>query len=246
MLRRMTPRQALCRLAAAAALLPASAGLAVPLMELAAVPPSGLPAAWQLVGLPQQHKPFTQYQVVQFDGQAVLRVAANASYGNLVHALPPGTPAGRLAWRWRLDEANPRTDLHRRAGDDSAVKVCASFDLPDRAVPFIERQLMRLARLRSGQPLPAATLCYVWDPQLPTGAVLDNAYTRRVRLMVLRGEGSALHTWVTEQRDLRADFLRLFGDEAAEAPPLQAIVLSADADNTQGHSLAHVSELSLE
>jgi Protein of unknown function (DUF3047) len=246
----MTPWQALCRMVACASLLVAPAGHAVPLLPLGALvdadavaPP---PPPWQVVGLPQQSKPVSRYQVVMLEGLPVLRLGAQASYGNLVHPLPAGTPAGQLTWRWRVDEPNRLADLQRRQGDDAAVKVCAAFDLPDGAVPFVERQLLRLARLRTGEHLPAATVCYVWDDHLPGNTTLDNAYTRRVRLMVLRGVGTPLHTWATERRDLRADFLRLFGDEAAEAPPLQALVLSADADNTQGRSLAHVADLNLE
>jgi Protein of unknown function (DUF3047) len=246
----MSPLQALCRLAACAFLLCAPAGHAVPLLPLSALadadavaPP---PPPWQLVGLPKQHQPLTRFQVVMLDGHPALRVSAQASYGNLLHALPAHPPAGLLAWRWRLDLPNPLADLRQRQGDDAAIKVCAAFDLPDKAVPFVERQLLRLARLRTGEHLPAATVCYVWDGQLPAGTALDNAYTRRVRLIVLHGPGSPLHTWLAERRDLRADFLRLFGDEAAEVPPLQALVLSADADNTQAHSLAHVADLNLE
>jgi Protein of unknown function (DUF3047) len=175
----------------------------------------------------------------------VLRLAARGSYGNLVHPMPAGTPAGQLAWRWRVDEPNRLVDLQRRQGDDAAIKVCAAFDLPDGAVPFVERQLLRLARLRTGEHLPAATVCYVWDAHLPGGTLLDNAYTRRVRLMVLQGAGTPLHAWVNERRDLRADFLRLFGDEARELPPWLGVAVGADADNTAGHSLAYLRELVL-
>ena len=156
------------------------------------------------------------------------------SYGNLVHELPPGNPGRWLSWRWRIDEANPRADLRTRDGDDAALKVCVLFDLPLDAVPFAERQLLRIARARSGEALPAATLCYVWDPRLPAGTLLDNAHSRRVRWLVLRGAGSPIATWQSERRDVQADFLRAFGDEARAAVPLQAIAVGADADNTKG------------
>lgn len=204
------------------------------------------PRPWHLAGLPKQQQPATTYTLVPLDGRTVLQVRAERSYGNLVHPLPHETFARQLAWRWRLDEPLARADLRERQGDDSAVKVCALFDLPDRAVPFFERQLLKLARLRSGEPLPAATVCYVWDPSLPAGTRLDNAYTRRLRYVVLRGAGEALHQWAAEQRDLHADFLALFGDEAREVPPLLGVAVAADADNTQGRSLAHVSDLTLE
>lgn len=210
-------------------------------------PGSDRPAApWRISGLPGTHKPVTEFSLVTLDGQRVLRVAAQASYGLLLHELPGLSHEHWLSWRWRLDEANPTADLRQRAADDSPIKVCASFQLPLTAVPFVERQVLRLARLRAQEDLPAATVCYVWDAHLPAGTVLDNAFSRRLRYIVLHGPEAPLHTWQTERRDLHADFLRLFGDESRTVPPLRAVAVGADADNTQGHSLAHVDALRLD
>ena len=204
------------------------------------------PAPWQAVGLPNQSKPFTRFSVVNLDGQRVLRVEAQASYGNLVHPLTDNPAAHRLSWRWRLDEPNAAADLRRKDGDDSPIKVCALFDLAASAVPFVERQLLRVARLRAGDNLPGASVCYVWDAHLAPGTVLDNAFTRRIRFIVLRGPETPLHGWVSEQRDVWADFKRLFGDEADAVPPLVGVAIGADADNTQSHSLAHVATITLD
>ena len=203
-------------------------------------------APWHVVGLPQQTKPLTRYSVVTLDGQRVLRVEAHASYGNLVHPVLEQPNGHVLHWHWRLDEPNPAADLRRREGDDSPLKVCALFDLPTTAVPFIERQVLRIARLRSGEMLPAASVCYVWDARLPPGTVLDNAYTRRLRMIVLRGPEAPLHAWREERRDVWVDFLRLFADEAQVVPPLVGIGIAADADNTQARSLGHVGPIALE
>ncbi len=204
------------------------------------------PAPWQLRGLPQQKEPFTRFSRVDLDGQSVLRVQAEASYGYLVHALPPLAPARWLSWRWRVDQGNAQADLRTRDGDDAALKVCVMFDLPLDAVPFGERQLLRLARSRSAEPLPSATLCYVWDSRLPPGTVLDNAYSRRVRWMVLHGAGSPTSTWQSERRDVHADFLRAFGDESRSVPSILAIAVGADADNTRARSVAYLAALRLE
>ncbi len=221
---------------------------------LAAGPPLAQPAGpgeqpaapWRETGLPKQAVPLTRYSVVNLDGQRVLRIDAQASYGNLVHALQPPVAAHQLAWRWRIDVPNPLANLRRKSGDDSPLKVCALFDLPLSAVPFVERQLLRLARLRTGEALPAATICYVWDNQLAPETVLDNAYSRRIRMIVLHGSEAGLHTWYSEQRDVWADFLRLFADETQVVPALLGIAIAADADNTQGHSLAHLSSITLD
>ena len=201
---------------------------------------------WHVMGLPQQTKPHTRFQVVSLGGQRVLRVDAHASYGNLVHPLLEPPAALRLRWRWRVDTPNLAADLHRKDGDDSPVKLCVLFDLPTSAVPFVERQVLRIARLRSGELLPAASVCYVWDAHLPPGTVLDNAFTRRIRMVVLRGPEAPLHTWHSEQRDVVADFLRLFGDEVSAPVPLVGVAIAGDADNTQGHSVAHVSAVTLD
>lgn len=210
-----------------------------------------LGTGWRFNGLPDQKAPPTRYDSVLLDGQRVLRVQADASYGHLVHDLPPRRAAeGLLSWRWRLDQANPLVNLREKAGDDVALKVCISFDLPLAQVPFVERQVLRLARSRTGQALPAATVCYVWDPTLPAGTVLDNAYSRRLRMIVVRGQGDRTGTgaWVTERQDVDADFRRLFGDElpggaSGNLPAVTAVAVSADADNTGGHSLGHVATL---
>jgi len=217
-----------------------------PLLTALVGPDDAPQPPWVVVGLPQQSKPVTRYTVVPLDGERVLRVDAAASYGNLVHPVLENLGTHRLHWRWRLDTPNPASDLRRKEGDDSPVKVCALFDLPTSAVPFIERQVLRIARLRSGEMLPAASVCYVWDAHLPPGTVLDNAYSRRIRMIVLRGPEAPLHTWQTEQRDVWADFLRLFGDEASRPVPLVGVAIAGDADNTQGHSVAHVGTVTLD
>lgn len=204
------------------------------------------PAPWQRNGLPAQKMPFTDFSVATLEGQRALRIAAKASYGSLVHPLDQlAEPPQRLSWRWRIDQPNIAADLGSKAGDDNPVKVCLLFDLSLQAVPFMERQLMRIARASTGQELPAATLCYVWDARLPAGTVLDNAYSRRVRMIVLRGPEAPLQRWQAEQRNVAADFKRVFGDEAAQMPPLRAVAIGGDADNTGARSLAYLADLTL-
>lgn len=201
------------------------------------------PLPWRVVGLPQQTLPLTRFAVVDLDGRRALRVESIGAYGNLVHPVDGGV--GTLSWQWRVDRSVVGADLRLKSGDDTALKVCAMFDLPLDALPFWERQKLRLARSLSGEALPAATLCYVWDPSLPAGTLLPNAYTARLRWLVLQGQGRALGAWQAERRDLQADFRRAFGDEAKTLPPLTAIVVGADADNTGGRSLGFVADLAL-
>ncbi len=196
---------------------------------------------WHIKGLPQQAKPLTRFSVVVQDGARVLRVEADHAWGNLVHPLP-NARAGTLAWRWRVDQAPAGADLQHKSGDDAALKVCALFDLPAAQVPFVERQLLRIASARTGEALPTATLCYVWDAQLANGALLHNAYTHRVRYIIVRGTPGQ---WSDERHDLAADFRRAFADETRDVPALTAVGIGADSDNTGSRSVGYLSDLQL-
>jgi hypothetical protein len=231
-------------LAAALATAPAAgAPLLAPLAGAGPVPPP----PWRPALLPRQTKPQSHFDVVDLDGARVLKVESPASYGNLLHLVGAHDGAVHvLSWRWRLDRAIEGADLRYKPTDDAAVKVCVLFDHNLDRVPFVERQVLRWARAMSGEPLPAATLCYVWAPEQVASALLPSAYTRRMRWIVLQGSGSPLAAWHAERRDLREDFLRAFGDEASEMPPIAAVLVGADADNTGGHGLAYVADLVLQ
>ena len=177
-----------------------------------------------------------------------LRIDARASYGNLVHPLALPAGAGRLwlTWRWRVERFADGSDLASKTGDDTAVKVCALFDMPLSRVPFFERALLRLARTRSGEQLPAATVCYVWDRLLPAGSELRNAYTHRMRYVVLQGPKrrcarGAPSVAISLPTSCASSATRLTRCRA-----LIAIAIGADADNTKSESRAHLSDLNLE
>lgn len=197
------------------------------------------PPPWVYAGLPAQKPPATRYAIETTSGVRALRIEADRSYGNLLHPLP-GTAAGLLTWRWKVDKPLSGANLKTKAGDDAALKVCALFDMPRERVPFIERQVLMLAESRLGESLPSATVCYVWDPTLPPDTLVPNAHSRRLRFITV---GGALGAWADQRRDLAQDFLRAFGEESANVPPLRGIAVGADADNTGSSSLAWISEL---
>lgn len=211
---------------------------------------------WQPALLPAQTLPQTRFAAVALPGGAepggwALRIDADASYGNLLH--PFDTPAqrqraaaGTLSWWWRVERPNPTIDLSTRAGDDTELKVCVLFDLPLARVPLGERLLLQLARSRTGEALPAATVCYTADARLASGTRVDNAHSRRVRYLVLRGRGDAPGQWQAESRRVADDFRQLFGDESREVPPVLAVAVGADADNTRGTSRALLARLRLD
>jgi len=206
------------------------------------------PAPWRAVGVPSGKIPLTNFTMADVDGRKVLRIATSKSYGNLVHDLPLGANAAglRLNWRWRLEEALQGADLHTRQGDDSPLKVCVLFDMPLEKLGLIERNLFRMARAASSEKLPSATLCYVWDEKLNPATLLSNAYTSRVRTIVATSGHQHLGQWIIQSRDIAADFRKAFGAESDTLPPMLAVLVGGDADNTGGHSLGYVDDVRLE
>lgn len=212
-----------------------------------AIPGDRLPTPWRVVPFPGGGKPLTRFEVVTLDGARVLKVSTDKSYGWVLHEVPPIVlgPGSRLRWRWRLDQPILDADLKRREGDDSAVKVCALFDMSTARLGFADRLLLSVAKSKTSDPVPAATLCYVWDHLLPTGTETPNVFSSRVRLIVMDSGEALLGQWVTHERDVFADFMHAFGKETDEMPPLIGITVGADSDNTRSLSIAYVGDIAL-
>ncbi len=215
-----------------------------------------LDPAWRFVGFPKQHTelPPTRFEAGRADGVAGVQVATASSYGTLVHDAR-GPAAARLQWRWRLDQplsgGNAPADILTKAGDDAALKVCVMFEHDLNRVPFVERTVLRIARSVSGEALPAATVCYVWDSTHPALTQGANPYTKRVRFISLQGRGAPLARWVQESRDVARDFIDLFADELpdgratprAAAPAVTRVLIGADSDNTASRSKGWVADV---
>jgi hypothetical protein len=216
----------------------------IDLARFSTAPVGAPPAPWKIAAAPGI-KRHTQFDIVALDGVHVLRVRADSSYANLVHELPPSTAATHLAWHWRVDRAIENADLARKSGDDVPARLCALFDLPLDRLSAGDRFKMRLGRMLFDSKLPAATICYVWDAKVAAGTWLANAYTDRVRMLVLRRGSTG--RWFGEARDLRADFATAFPDESrAGLPPVSAIAVSADGDDTGGSALSFFGDIALQ
>jgi Protein of unknown function (DUF3047) len=207
--------------------------------------PGEPPGAWKFATLP--NKVPTRFSIVELGGARVLKVEADESYGNLVHAMrvPIGEKA-QIAWRWRVDKLVEDADLKTRSGDDAAAKLCVFFGFDAAKLPLGERTRLAIGRSTTGQDVPTETLCYVWDNKLPVDTALTNAFTKRVRMIVLQSGAGKLGQWVTQRRNLAADYQRMFSDESeGKLPEVVGVAVSADADNTKGHGLSYFGDVTL-
>src|SRR5215213_934787 len=135
------------------------------------------PAPWRFSTLP--NKAPTKFEITQLDGQKVLKVDADKSYGNLVH--PTRVQLNEettLSWRWKVEEFVEGANLRTKGGDDGAAKMCVFFDFPADRLSVGERTKLALAKNSTGEAVPTQTLCYVWDVKETKGSEFDNAFTK--------------------------------------------------------------------
>jgi len=192
-----------------------------------------LPPGWQRYTM-SRHKPPAAVTVEASDGRSVVHIAADRSAGAIVdrfHAAPDAT----LSWRWKIDHPVARGDLTKRSGDDFAARVYVFFDVPTHALSFGQRMTLALARHLTGENLPAAAICYVWDNHHAVGTVAPNPFYAPVRTFVVESGDGKAGQWTAETRDLAADFRKAFG---RDPPPVTGIAIAADTDNTHGQANA--------
>ncbi len=201
-----------------------------------------VPAPWQYIALPERYaKPLTAIDIHPLDGKKTLRLRADKSWGTVAHSWA-GT-AKTIEFQWRLDKSLLQASFKTKGTEDAAIKVCASFDMPAERMPVGERTLFKLAQFFSREQLPTATLCYVWANAEELGSIHNSPTTARVRYMALDNTSSPLKAWKLHKRNLADDFLKAFGAESPSVPSVTAIIVGADADNTQDTSLSYVADI---
>jgi hypothetical protein len=192
------------------------------------LPHRGPKARWkhQRVG----NRPASHYAATRHAGRAALH--ASSDRGDSLVRIPvqaQGPGLGRLRFSWFVQSLNPDADLKDRALDDAVARVILQFS-GDRSL-FTPRDhlLSEMVQLVTGEPLPFATLIYVWDARYPVGTVITHTRSPRIKLMVVESGSARLGQWVDLDRDIAADYRAAF-DQTTDG--LSGIALMTDSNNT--------------
>lgn len=164
----------------------------------------------------------TSYSIVQRDGVAVLEARANgqASARYLEREIDlERTPW--LKWCWQVSDIHPQLDETTRQGDDYPARVY-------------------LARHTGLLPWQVESVNYVWSSNQPIGTQWPNAFTDKARLLAVESGSQYVGQWVSEVRDVRADFTELFGSDPTS---IDGIALMSDGDNAGVDATAWFSRL---
>ncbi len=185
----------------------------------------------------------TLYNYQKLEGRHAMAVQANASASMLrqvVHIAP--AELGAFKFSWKVADLLAQADMARRDADDSPVRIVLAFEGDRSQFSAKNSMLSELSLLLTGEPLPYATLMYVWCNTRAPGTVIVNPRTDRIRKLVVESGAQHLNQWLDYERDIRADFEKAFG----EAPgALVGIGIMTDSDNTQANARAWYGPLQL-
>lgn len=135
---------------------------------------------------------------------------------------------GAIRFPWKVPALIPGADMARRETEEAMVRIVLTFDGDRTRLSARDRALSELAQLMTGEPLPYATLMYVWCPTRELGSVILNPRTDRIRKLVVESGPARLNQWLDYERDIRADFRQVFGEEPGL---LLHVAIMSDGDN---------------
>lgn len=187
------------------------------------------PENWKPLGV-SNSTPRTRYSLVSDVGVTVMKAEANASASGLSRNVRVNLAEyPEIKWRWKISNVLKGSNINTKEGDDYPARVYVMFDYPLEKLSFSDRTKLRMARALHDPNLPAATICYVWDTKAPAGTVVPSSYTNLMRMIVVESGGARVNRWLEVERDVAADFKTAFGEDA---PPVSAVAIATDTDNT--------------
>ena len=172
----------------------------------------------------EEFKGRTVYRIVQDQGRMVLEADSQGAASGLIKKLDLDiTQRPILSWSWKIAGVLPRGNGLTKQGDDFAARIYVVFP----AFLFWNTRV----------------LTYVWANRLPVGKQWPNAFTGKAVTMIAVNSGNAkAGQWVSHQRDVLADFRRIYGEDP---PDLGAVAVMTDSDNTKGQAKAWYGDITL-
>ena len=210
-------------------------------IAIASDKPSSPATQWEHYRLPG--KKATQYAYDHVDGRDAMVVSAVSSASLLRQKIHiPATELGSVKFSWKVPALIAESDLALRETDDSPVRIVLAFEGDRANFSAKNAMLSELSHTLTGEPMPYATLMYVWCNTRAPGTVIINPRTDRIRKIVVESGAKNLNHWLDYERNIRADFEKAYGE------PLGALVgvaIMTDTDNTRSTARAWYGKVKL-
>lgn len=205
--------------------------------------PEGLPLGWTSLTF-RKIPAKTRYTVIQEGGNYIVKAESHRSASGLYKALDLDPKVYQIiSWRWKVENILTNADARRKAGDDYPARLYVAFQYDARRATLWERTSYGAYKLIYGEYPPQHVINYIWDNRLPKGTAIDNAYTDRAKMIAVESGAEHVGQWVLEERNLYADYKRLFG---TEPPRIAGIALMTDTDDTGESAVAYYDDIVLQ
>jgi hypothetical protein len=202
----------------------------------------GLPAGWTPLTFRKIAR-YTRYSLMDAEGGHVVKAEADASASGLIRRTDLDPREHRLLrWRWRVERLLDKADMRTKQGDDYPARIYVAFAYDRARASFGQRIRYEAARLIYGEYPPHAGLNYVWDGKAEVGTTMPNAFTERVRMVVVESGPARLGRWLSYERDILADYRRAFGEDP---PRISGVAIMTDTDGTRESAVAYYADISI-
>ena len=163
-----------------------------------------------------------QYKVEKEEGNLFLRYSGteakhlsfllNNEEGINIHNTPI------LTWRWRVYDLPEGADENSKKLNDTAASIYVVFDMGRVFLKKVPKSIR-----------------YTWSSTLPIGTELSKFYGNQKIIVVGSGEKD-IGKWITFERNIVEDYIRVFGDNPPSKP--LAILILSDGNDTKDSAKA--------
>jgi hypothetical protein len=182
----------------------------------------------------------TSYEVVKDGEHVVVKATSDASASGLTKEVridPKEFPIVR--WQWKIDNLLQKSDATRKDGDDYPARLYITFEYDPDKVNFSKKLKFKAGQVVFGD-IPIGAISYVWETKAPVGAIIDNAYTDFVKMIVVESGPQKIGLWADESRNVYEDYKKAFGEEP---PMINGVAIMSDTDNTKESATAYYGDI---
>jgi Protein of unknown function (DUF3047) len=181
----------------------------------------GIPPGWQKQ---DWGRPTYDFTVVEQEGHRVVHLKSAADSSTVSKDIKgvvrlAETPV--LEWTWKVTALPKGADARSAATDDEAAQLYVVWP-------------------RFPHAVRSRIIGYIWDATAPVGSVVKSQKTPTVTYVVVRSGPADLGKWVTERRDVRADFKQIYGEDSEDPG---AVAFGIDSDDVKGTAESYMGRI---
>ena len=192
-----------------------------------------VPAGWESLRFPSVGDE-THYSLIDKDGRVVLRADSRMSASALVKRVAvDAAQYPYLSWSWRTGPECFSGDWRRPEVDDFPLRLFVLFESSRGVFSFFTRL---------GSTFSGDAILYVTRPSAGAPEDAESHVSPRIKVMPLTLANREAELWEPVVRNIRADYVALFGKEPKE---VTAVAVMTDTDNSATECVSYFGDISL-